>query len=1026
MGSRRRNGNETRVGLLVALLLFCGILVPGEVAAAAGRTVAPAASIANSASGHYHALGAPKRIASSLAGSGFASGPLAANASRVIHVAGHGGIPSSNVLAVAVTVTAVKPSGSTTLSVGPGPDKPAVPSLTTPGGTASSFAIVPVQSSDSIEVWNGTAATDVTVDAVGWFASDGDSGTSGLMTRLADRKIAGATLAPGATKKVTLAGKGDVPGTNVGAALLRLRTTGARRSGTLGLASSAKKLGTSTAFAYPKGAGQDLALPKLSSGGAVVLKNRGKRKVKVAIDAVSSFSSGNDPEAFGDTLNVVAPVQVASADAASHTSPLVAAVAGIGDIPAEASTVPPSFVLLRALAAAPTSAGVLSVVAENALPGVSSLRLRVTKPSAGMVPAQPSSESKSAFIPSKGSTQISAEAYAYFAGGTVMDPDFRTLSAADLAAIQTDPTPDSVTFSAPVPSDLNDLAVGDVISAGVSDHTPSGFLRTVTAIDNSGSDLVVQTEDAGLADAVEHAHLSWGAGANAPAPSQAKSAQTSRQRSAARAAASSGVDGAKCTPDLFWVGASVDCGIHANENGASIDVSANFRLDWQGSIDVGLLGVHMTSAITVSGSLGGMVSAGAGPSELKYDKNIYRKFLECPQSTNIPVTLCSISPFPPLGPLDLWITPVLSLDLKVSGHIDGGLSAQGSVADSATANFDSHGGHSLQINQPSFDGSLTHSITKATADVKVALTPSADFYLTFAPITNLYRDKLIDKTIPSTKLSASVPIYLRFEADACAVRGFFGVDLAISLGLRALGKTLVDLTWKHSLVDKEIFDHPWRNCAYWSGTLVVNERYYYDNQLPDDNGHVRNAEKGTSNLTIHAPKDQEPPEDGFYHEKGTGTGINVQKTWLDCYAGGNHHYFPFTTKVNWGGAETVDGAKADFYFDQQDSSRLRYFLNGPNPGSLGADWQRTVTYLAQDLFGGCATQETHDQGKYWGSNVWSLIENHQSSRRLFFEINPKTGHAHGERHVPGTDQQPNWVVTYDLQKHCTKSKDFKC
>jgi hypothetical protein len=1014
-----------RAHLVLALILVSGVLVPGPLAAAAAeRTVAPSAGAASSASGHYHPLAGPKRIASSLTGSGFAAASLAAGASRVIHVAGHGGIPSSNVLAVAVTLTAVKPAGATDLSAGPGPDKPAVPSLVSAGGTTSAFAIVPVLASDSIQVWNGAAATDVTIDVVGWFAAGGDSGTSGLMTRLAARKVGSATLAPGATKKLTIAGKEDVPAANVGAMLLRLRSAGARKPGTLALASSSKKLGTAIAFVYPKGAGQDLALPKLSNAGSVVLKNRGRKKVKVIVDAVSSFSNGGDPEAFGDTLNVVSPLQVATAHPVSRTTPFVTAVAGIGDIPPEVSAVPPSMILLRGLAKAPTAAGILSVVAEHAIPGVPSLRLKASKPSAGLVPAQPSSESNSSFVTSKGTTQVSAEAYGYFAGGTVMNPNFRTLSAADLAAIQSDPPPDSVTFSSPVPADLNDLAVDDIISAGASDHTPTGFLRKVTAIDSSGSDLVVQTEDAGLADAVEHAQLSWGTGVKPAAASQTQSVKASPRRTAPRASAAADPAGPSCEPDLFWVGASIGCTLHTMDNGASIDISNTFRLDWQGSIDVGLTGTHMTSAITVSDTLSGEVSAGAGPSDLEYTKTIFQKFLQCPQSTSIPVTFCSISPFPPIGPLDLWITPVLSLDFTVSGHIDGGLSATGSITDSATANFDSDSGSGLQFNQPSFEGNLTHGLTKADADVKFAAVPSANFYLTFAPVTNLYRDQLLDGTLPSTKLTGALPLYLRFTADYCALKGFVGLDLSLSLALKAFGLTVADLSWSHNLAQKEIFDHPWHNCAYWSGTITVKENLFYDNGLTAEQGHYKAVENGSSFVTIHAPKDKEPPEDGFYYEKGQGSGLRTEKQWLSCSDSGGPHYFPYTTKTRWAGALTNQGLKGIFYFDLRDDTHRHYTLTGPNPGSFGADWERTTTYLAQDFYGNCTQQEVHDQGKYYAADVWSLIDNGASSSRISFDVNA-SGAAGKTLHIEGASNEPKWTVVYDLQKHCTKG-GYKC
>jgi hypothetical protein len=827
--------------------------------------------------------------------------------------------------------------------------------------------------------------------------------------------VGAATLKPGATKKVIIRGKEDVPASDVGAVLLRLRTAGARKPGTLGIASSGKKIGSATAFAYPKGAGQDLALSKLSSGGAVVLKNRGKRKVKVTLDAVSSFSAGGDPQAFGDTLSVVSPVDVAVTETTTTASPFLGQVTGIGDIPAEATSVPPSLTLVRTLAHASAS-GILSVVPEHAPPGVPSLRLRSNKSSAGLVPAESSSDDLASFAVSSGSAELSAEAYAYFAGGTVMDPGFRVLSEADLAAIQTDPPANSVTFSAPVPSDLDDLAVGDIMQAGSSDHTPTGFLRKVISIDTSGSDLVVQTEDAGIADAVDRAELSWGSGAKGLNSSVQQSASPTQQGSNAKTAEVP--PETSCSANLFWVGASVGCGIHENVGGASLDVSESFQLSWEGSIDVGLTGAHMTSTITASDTLTGTLSAGLTNDELDYTKSLYEKFLGCPGSVAVPA-ICSFTPFPPIGGLDLWITPTLSLDLKVNGHIDSGLTATGSVTKSASASFDSDSGTSLKFGLDQPEGNLTKDLTKGDAEVKVSAVASANFYLTFAPVLSTFRDSVTDGTIPSTKLSASIKPYLRFNADFCAVRAFYGLDFSLSLALKALGISLVDVSWTHNITEKEIFDRPWRNCAVWSGTITVTEKASYDNGLPADQGHYKLVESGAASVTIHVPKDKEPPEDGIYHEKGAGSGLYKTKTWMSC-TDDQTVYFPYTEDVRWGGKLTVNGGPANFTFDLRDDSHRRYYVTGPNPNSFGTHWDKTVSYKAQNFLGYCTDYQSKTSGEDYGYHVWSLIEDHSESSRIAFKVNEQ-GHAQGSLTLLGANpQDASWFVSYSLQKLCTK------
>jgi formylglycine-generating enzyme required for sulfatase activity len=58
------------------------------------------------------------------------------------------------------------------------------------------------------------------------------------------------------------------------------------------------------------------------------------------------------------------------------------------------------------------------------------------------------------------------------------------------------------TFNTSTP-ELDQVDVGDVIIGGVSDASPYGFLRKVTAIDDSGSDLVLTTEQGTIEEAYE-------------------------------------------------------------------------------------------------------------------------------------------------------------------------------------------------------------------------------------------------------------------------------------------------------------------------------------------------------------------------------------------------------------------------------------------------------------------------------------------------------------------------------------------
>jgi hypothetical protein len=75
----------------------------------------------------------------------------------------------------------------------------------------------------------------------------------------------------------------------------------------------------------------------------------------------------------------------------------------------------------------------------------------------------------------------------------------------DLTSISPDGA--TYTFSQMTPA-LASVAPGEIIAAGISDATPDGFLRRVTAVDASGSQVVMQTQPATLEDAVQQGEFS--------------------------------------------------------------------------------------------------------------------------------------------------------------------------------------------------------------------------------------------------------------------------------------------------------------------------------------------------------------------------------------------------------------------------------------------------------------------------------------------------------------------------------------
>lgn len=105
-----------------------------------------------------------------------ATGPVGANSSISLPVAGRGGVPASGVQAVVLNVTAVDPTGSGFVTVWPGGARPNASSLNfSAGQTIANLVIVGVNSG-SVSLYNETGNTNLVADVVGWFDVTGAQG----------------------------------------------------------------------------------------------------------------------------------------------------------------------------------------------------------------------------------------------------------------------------------------------------------------------------------------------------------------------------------------------------------------------------------------------------------------------------------------------------------------------------------------------------------------------------------------------------------------------------------------------------------------------------------------------------------------------------------------------------------------------------------------------------------------------------------------------------------------------------------
>lgn len=205
-----------------------------------------------SADSYYIPL-TPTRIADTRPNSGspYANDTLSGNSTLDIQVAGAGGVPSSDVAAAVLNVTAANTSSNGYLAVYPsGVGWPGTSNLNwVSGETVANRVIVPIGSNGEIAIHNWSGNTDVAVDIDGYFttnlnASGASTFTSIAPTRVLDTRVNGGTLGTGQKIIDQIAGVNELPD-NVTAAVVNLTATDTTQASYLQLSPSSLATPTS-------------------------------------------------------------------------------------------------------------------------------------------------------------------------------------------------------------------------------------------------------------------------------------------------------------------------------------------------------------------------------------------------------------------------------------------------------------------------------------------------------------------------------------------------------------------------------------------------------------------------------------------------------------------------------------------------------------------------------------------------------------------------------------------------------------
>ena len=161
------------------------------------------------------------RSASTVDGKALGEGPIGADTTRALVVVGRGPVPTTDVGAVALNITAITPTASSFLAVWPtGASRPNASNLNfVAGRTIANVVIVAVGANNQINIYNESGRVDVAVDVLGYFpagpAFNGVTPERFLDTRVGGRTV-DLTFQPGSPLAATsmslkIAGRSSVP-----------------------------------------------------------------------------------------------------------------------------------------------------------------------------------------------------------------------------------------------------------------------------------------------------------------------------------------------------------------------------------------------------------------------------------------------------------------------------------------------------------------------------------------------------------------------------------------------------------------------------------------------------------------------------------------------------------------------------------------------------------------------------------------------------------------------------------------------
>jgi len=393
IGSWRTAPGETWAGRGVALQnVFIGV----QLFAGGAVTTPPPTT----AAGRFTPL-TPARIVDTRDGTGGLTGAVGPGATVDLQITGRGGIATTDVSAVAMTVTVTAPSAHGYLTLYPaGTARPLAANLNfVPGETVSNLVVAKVGTNGRVSLFNPAGTTHVVVDVAGWYSGSG-VGDAGRFEPLAPSRIldtrtgsgGGTRLGPGASLDLQVTGRGGVPVSGVQAATMNVAVTGTTAAGFLTVHPAGEGRPWAATTTFPANSTVSIrTMVKLGAGGKVTIFNSSGSS-DVVVDVGGWYTDASVAGSLG-ALVPVSPARILDTrdGTGGLAGPLTAGanvdaqVTGRGGVPASGARA----VVLNATVVSPAAAGHLTVFpAGTARPLTSDLNFAAGETQANLVVVQ--------------------------------------------------------------------------------------------------------------------------------------------------------------------------------------------------------------------------------------------------------------------------------------------------------------------------------------------------------------------------------------------------------------------------------------------------------------------------------------------------------------------------------------------------------------------------------------------------------------------------------------------------------------